>query len=172
MNHDDFWKIIESCKKPNDDYCEEQIWLIKENLMQLPLTDVVEFARILDDYCAQAYNNRLWAAAYLLNGGASDDGFFYFRCWVIAQGKEVFQNALAQPDSLAEVDFTVDPQAEDLLYVARAVYAARTDQEFPFQFRESFDLELAEADFEWDEDSVEAQFPRIVAKINSTASSE
>lgn len=43
-----------------------------------------------------------WAAAYVINGGCSDDGFEYFRGWLITQGREVFQQALSDADSLAD----------------------------------------------------------------------
>lgn len=39
-----------------------------------------------------------------MHGGCSDDSFDYFRGWLTAQGKEVFLNALADPDSLAGVE--------------------------------------------------------------------
>ena len=45
----------------------------------------------------------LWGAAYLINGGCSDDGFDHFRGWLMTQGREVFARAVAEPDSLAEL---------------------------------------------------------------------
>ncbi|WP_342210876.1 LysR family transcriptional regulator [Streptomyces sp. DH-12] len=45
----------------------------------------------------------LWAAAYVINGGCSDDGFDYFRGWLIAQGREVFERAVARPGALADL---------------------------------------------------------------------
>ena len=48
--------------------------------------------------------------AFIVNGGASDDGFDYFRGWLIAQGREVFEGTLAKPDSLADV--IDDPDSE------------------------------------------------------------
>lgn len=50
-----------------------------------------------------AYTTDLWAAAYLINGGASDDGFYYFRCWLIGMGRDIYGMALADPDTLADV---------------------------------------------------------------------
>ena len=48
----------------------------------------------------RAYRQELWGAAYLINGGCSDDGFVYFLGWLIAQGRDVYQAALPDPDSL------------------------------------------------------------------------
>jgi len=39
----------------------------------------------------------------LINGGCSDDGFFYFRAWLISRGQKVYDAALQNPDSLAKV---------------------------------------------------------------------
>lgn len=36
----------------------------------------------------KTYDWDLWGAAYLINGGASDDGFDYFRGWLLSQGSE------------------------------------------------------------------------------------
>ena len=52
---------------------------------------------------AEAYRWDLWAAAYLIQGGCSDDGFEYFCDWLISLGKHRFEAALRNPDSLAEV---------------------------------------------------------------------
>jgi hypothetical protein len=42
-----------------------------------------------------------WAAAYLIGGGCSDDGFIDFRAGLIAQGHAWYEMAVASPDSLA-----------------------------------------------------------------------
>jgi len=47
------------------------------------------------------YRYDLWAAAYLIGGGCSDDGFIDFRAGLIAQGRDWYQKAAASPDSLA-----------------------------------------------------------------------
>ena len=53
-------------------------------------------------YMDLAYQYGLWTAANVMErGGCSDDGFMDFRAWLVAQGKEVYLAALADPDSLA-----------------------------------------------------------------------
>jgi hypothetical protein len=51
---------------------------------------------------AESYRWDLWGAAYLINGGCSDDGFDYFRGWLLSQGRAIWQATLADPDSLAD----------------------------------------------------------------------
>jgi hypothetical protein len=43
------------------------------------------------------------AAAHPSDGGRSDDCFDYFRGWLIAQGREVLEHVVADPDALAEL---------------------------------------------------------------------
>jgi hypothetical protein len=69
-----------------------------------------------------AYRWDLWAAAYVINGGASDDGFEYFLGWLMAQGRTRWEATLADPDSLADIvdADTGDLDGEELLYIALA----------------------------------------------------
>ncbi|MBB6566504.1 hypothetical protein HNR71_002141 [Kribbella sandramycini] len=57
-----------------------------ELLSALPAAEIAALAQPLWELRATSYNWRLWHAAYLINGGCSDDGFEYFRGWLIAQG--------------------------------------------------------------------------------------
>ena len=67
-----------------------------------------------------AYRWDLWAAAYLINGGCSDDGFDYFRGWLLAQGRRIWEEALADPDSLA----ALFPDGADDVYESEDMRAA------------------------------------------------
>jgi len=116
---------------------------------------------------ARAYTNDLWGAAYLINGGASDDGFYYFRCWLLGLGRDAYEAAVADPDSLADV---VDPDDGDL-HEAETYGAARQawmdvagadeDDAYP-EPREPEDLVGDEWDFD-DEDEVRRRLPRLAA---------
>lgn len=86
----------------------------------------------------RSYSWKLWGAANLANGGASDDGFEYFRCWLIAKGRKTFERVVADPDALADVlapDHQDILEFEDFAYVARKTWAAKTGRdwnEMPF----------------------------------------
>lgn len=60
------------------------------------------FATGLVETMERANRWDLWGAGYVIHGGMSDDSFAYFRTWLIGQGRGVFDQALADPDSLAE----------------------------------------------------------------------
>jgi Protein of unknown function (DUF4240) len=66
------------------------------------VSDVLDYHHIHSWLMAQFYRLALWGAAYLINGGCSDDGFDYFRGWLLSQGHATWQAALADPDSLAD----------------------------------------------------------------------
>jgi len=48
------------------------------------------------------YRWNVWAAAFLIAGGCSDDSFIDFRAGLIAQGRDWYQKVEASPDSLAD----------------------------------------------------------------------
>ncbi|MFJ6725682.1 MULTISPECIES: DUF4240 domain-containing protein [unclassified Streptomyces] len=54
-----------------------------------------------------AYHYPLWNAAYLIEGGCGDDGFMDFRDGLALQGRAVFERAVADPDSLADLPLVV-----------------------------------------------------------------
>jgi hypothetical protein len=63
------------------------------------------------------------------NGGASDDGFEYFRCWLISRGPGVFDKLMADPDSLADILASGVKEVlefEDFGYVAAEVWGEKT----------------------------------------------
>lgn len=127
-----FWHMIERAKAEGNGDCEQQAQLLQQRLAQLPPEEIQSFDRLLLQVMDQSYNDDIWAAAYLINDGCSDDGFEYFRGWLIAQGEAIFYAALQDPDSLAEiVALSNDYECEALLYVAMDAYEARTGKEMP-----------------------------------------
>ena len=56
----------------------------------------------------------------MLKGGCSDDGFEYFRGWLLSRGRKVYEAAMRNPDSLVrQADDSRDNyELESMLYVA------------------------------------------------------
>jgi hypothetical protein len=120
MNTKQFWAIIAEANQkarnaPADDWEKSMIAALTEAFMQLEPADIVAWQHIFNEYQNLSYKDKLWAAAYLIDGGCSDDGFDYFRAWLTAQGEEVFMAALKSPDSLANVNAA----REDRIYFER-----------------------------------------------------
>jgi hypothetical protein len=97
-----FWDIIAFCCRPGAS-AREWHFALKGEVPRLGPNDIVAFGHQFDTLTSAAYTFELWQAAYFINGGASDDGFYYFRCWLVGMGKAVYESALANPDSLADV---------------------------------------------------------------------
>ena len=163
MDTKQFWTMVEEAKQNSREDGEEQVALIQVELQKMSDEDIASFNRILYNMLERAYTNDLWAAAYIINGGASDDGFEYFRCWLIAQGKAVFAEALNDPQSLVAVAVADESELESLLYVAALAYEEKTGNELPAQAYPTQPSTLTGD--EWDEDTVDQKYPKLAAKF-------
>ena len=165
MDADRFWQIIEGAKSRTADG-EQQVDLILEQLRTLPAAEIVSFEVLYDEFRFRAYRWDLWGAAYIMNGGCSDDGFEYFRGWLISRGRAVYERALENPDSLA-TEF--DPERDDcelesLLYISQRAYEDVTGEPMPERGRDFPEL-VGER---WEEADLDAMFPRLTAREAST----
>ncbi len=173
-----FWRLIEEAKPKSDGDCEEQCYeqaeRLKKSLLLLTAEDVAAFDRIFDQYRKAAYRWDLWGAAVLINGGASDDGFEYFRWWLIGQGREMFEAAVAEPDNLADLItddiFWGDGQreCEAIAYVAAEVYEKKTGRELPY---EEYKPEPSDpVGVKWKDEDLDGLYPKITARRLESAS--
>lgn len=125
MTPDRFWNLIDGTA-PFSKNPDEQLEALAGSLRQLSLVDVVAFDTAFTRAMGESYSWDLWGAAYVVHGGLSDDGFDDFRAWLISKGRAVFERALADPDSLADLDVSlVDGvmQFQLFAYVAANVWA-------------------------------------------------
>ena len=131
---DQFWKVIELSRADDQD---AQLAKLKAELGQLTPAQISQFAATMDYLLNDSYSWDLWGAAYVTMCGASDDSFEYFRVWMIAQGRDFFEQAQRDPDMLADlipVNFSSYPDFELLAYVASEVWQEKTgEEEFPTQ---------------------------------------
>ncbi|MGY0486949.1 DUF4240 domain-containing protein [Streptomyces sp. WG-D5] len=130
MDETEFWEIVDSTREAAGGDPEDHAELLVERLLRTDPDSVLDFARHFEFRYNRAYRWDLWGAAWVLLGGASDDAFDYFRCWLIGQGREVFEGALHDPDSLAELlddfDDEVDGDGEEIGYAADEAYEQLT----------------------------------------------
>ncbi|MFG2641464.1 DUF4240 domain-containing protein [Streptomyces sp. NPDC048370] len=135
MDETEFWEIIDSTREAAEGDPEEHADLLVERLLQLDPDSVLDFARHFEARYNRAYRWDLWGAAAVLLEGASDDAFDYFRCWLIGQGREVFEGAVHDPDALAELledfDEEIDGDGEELGFAADEAYEQLTGAEAP-----------------------------------------
>lgn len=129
MSKDVFWGLITEAKKECGQDMDASLKWLKKKLIALGPQQAQDFHDILHGY--QELSNRygLWTAASLMcENGCSDDGFTDFRAWLIAQGKEVYLAALADPDSLADVEPYGGCQFELLTYAGSYALEVITGQ--------------------------------------------
>jgi hypothetical protein len=126
MDETEFWQLVDATRETAEGDPEEQADLLVERLVQLDPISVLDFARHFESRYNRAYRWDLWGAAWVLLDGASDDAFDFFRCWLIGQGREVFEGAMHDPDTLAELlddfDEEIDGDGEELGYAADEAY--------------------------------------------------
>lgn len=96
-----FWKIVESVRGEDGDSDHAKRLVAK--LRKLPASDIVSFAVNFHGLHDAAHRGDVWAAGLLLNHGhATDDGFQYFRNWLISRGRAIYAAALKNADSLSK----------------------------------------------------------------------
>jgi hypothetical protein len=127
MTEDQFWDLIESTNELGE---KEQLSALRANLEKLSIEEVEAFETVFCEQMNRSYSWDLWGAAYLINDGASEEGFHYFRLALIAKGRAVFEEAVADPDSLADIlaPGDGDLEFEEFAYVARRVWSGKTGQ--------------------------------------------
>jgi len=134
MNIDTFWNLIDITRNASGGNIPKQSDLLIEALAQGSVDEIFAFEKIMDDLMDNAYDAALWDAAYIIGCGCGDDGFKDFRGWLIAQGKVVYEKALADPESLVDlIEINQDAQEGALLYVAITAYEQKTGREMPIR---------------------------------------
>ena len=127
INKDSFWKLIQSAKETCGQDMDAMMDFLKDRLVSMGPEQAQNFHDILHAYEDLADKFGLWDAAGVMKGyGCSDDGFIDFRAWLIAQGRDIYLSALADPDSLAEVIPYGDCCFETLSYVGDHAYEQLT----------------------------------------------
>jgi hypothetical protein len=123
MTIDQFWKIIEDVHRESGTDIDRRFEVLEAELGNLSLVEVQSFDMHFTDCLDRAFTWELWGAAYVISGAWSDDGFWDFRSTLITYGREIFELALNEPDSLAALDAELGTnlQVEGLQYIAREV---------------------------------------------------
>ncbi|MFF0213326.1 DUF4240 domain-containing protein [Streptomyces vinaceus] len=170
MDKQTFWKLIDAAR--TDAGPDRVAARASELLARCPEAEIAAAQQVLWDLLAESYRSPLWAAAYVINGGCSDDGFDYFRGWLLTQGEEAFARALADPDSLADHPAVREAAAqglelwdEEALSIAWTAYESATGRELP---SDSFTISYPALDPSWDFDfddtkETAARLPRLSA---------
>lgn len=167
-----FWEIIDNSLKSTNNESNQIEFLITE-IEKLTPKEIIGFRLRTDKLLYDTYNSEMWCAGYIMNGGCSDDGFEYFRNWIISRGKEVYYSAKENPDNLISeyVEGKEYYDLEDFWYVALTAFNNRTGKHLYDYISEDFktneqNYQLFE--FNWEEDNPESMksiCPRLFEKM-------
>lgn len=157
-----FWEIISKAKSlsNNDIYLRPES--LKQVLSTLSPVDIESFNVEYRQKLVETYRWDLWGAAYLINGGCSDDGFDYFRDFLISEGEQIYKQALENPDSLAELEYEDEIELEDFRYAIDDAYTEKTGASLPQPNLQQPDNPTGES---WDEDELPQLFPKLAGKF-------
>ncbi|WP_199826355.1 DUF4240 domain-containing protein [Streptomyces sp. SBT349] len=171
MDETDFWDIIDSTRREAGGDPDVHADALVERLAGLDPEAVTDFARHFEARFARAGRWDLWGAAWVLLGSAGDDTFENFRCWLIGQGRGLFEGALADPDALAgllpgDFDPRTEGEAEELGYAAYDAYEQLTGEQLPGlgMPQPQPEPEGERPDFE-DDAALAAAYPRLWARF-------
>lgn len=170
MDEDGFWRLVDEVWAGEANITPGVLDRLTARLERLSYDEVDQCLRWFDVAHRQAYTWDLWAAGSLIQDSMGDDGFTDFRSWVIAHGRTVFEGALADPDTLADLHWRND--LEDMGLAEH--YAARIVDEWSTRHRHDPETgywqapqeqptgeEFPEDDDEW----FAARFPRLWAAV-------
>lgn len=126
MTIDAFWNLVADLPVEGAEIA------LKQRLTGLPPEDLIAFDRHFTEQFFRAYDWKLWNAAYIIRGGCSDDSFMDFRYGLISRGRKVFESALEEPDTLADVvEKGEDLRNQAFASVAQDLYEEKTGHEMP-----------------------------------------
>ena len=176
MDEEQFWAIVQTAVDEAGNDEDEYLEVVKRELSKLSLKEMIGFRLRTDKLLYDSYTSEMWCAGYLMNGGCSDDGFEYFRLWVISRGRKVYEAAMANPDNLidyidddAEMDFF---EFELFWYVALEAFEEAVDADL-YDYIDDENFKTCEGnypnfEFNWEEDEPESMqklCPRLFEKF-------
>lgn len=127
MDKDRFWYIIASVNSEVDRNDKNAVLrLTEEKLYQLPSAEIAQWYAIYDAVHNEADKKELWDACSKCGAHYTDDGFCYFRAWLISQGQEVYDVVLSDPAAVSlYIDDPAAAEFEGYGYVSWRAYAEK-----------------------------------------------
>ncbi|MFH0517474.1 DUF4240 domain-containing protein [Streptomyces sp. M41] len=180
MYIDRFWDIIESARSSAAASGRLFDEVLVDLLVGCTPQEILEYAEQFDEVHDALYRWDVWAAAYLIGGGCSDDSFMDFRAGVIALGRDWYERTALDPDSLAEHPAVIEAATahldealfyEDVNYAASGAFERLTGNPDAFyeawaEYRSADEQDSDAADmgedFDFDDaDEMRRRLPRL-----------
>jgi hypothetical protein len=164
MDQAQFWSLIGATRggDPTMDGPRFADALAKR-LAELPAGDIEAFEKVWREKSIESYRWDLWGAAYVINGGCSDDCFDYFRDFLISMGRDAYDAALRDPETLVDLPPQLEVEWEGPGYATAEAYEKVTGgSALP---RSGPRQPVAPAGEEWTEDELPDRYPLLARKF-------
>lgn len=129
MDESEFWTLVETARSAATPTDEALVELLEGRSLE----DLVAFQRRFDSVTDRVHRWDVWAAAYLIGGGCSDDAFGDFKAGLVALGSDWFERVAAGADELASHPLVIEAaesqDAAELLFDENFGFAASTAAE-------------------------------------------
>ncbi len=168
MNKKVFWEIIEQSKEESENF-SHQVKLLISKLSQLEESRIISFEYRLREVISELARYNIMAVAKIVNDYVSDDSFLYFRCRLIAEGKEFLYKVIENPDIIAEYDIQdLELGGEEMLYIADHAFIKKfgedTEKELPrdvaFDYLNYDGFEEIKGE-DWKEEDLPVKYPEL-----------
>ena len=103
MDLDEFWRVIAASRESGASSVEELTEALTALLVGRSRDDLIVFGAIFLQQSARAHRDDLWAAGGLIAGHLGDSAFMAFTPWLVSLGRDRFERAIHDPDSLADL---------------------------------------------------------------------
>ena len=160
MDKTRFWQLIEATYNDDEGFHNDNL---KAKLIELGTEQVVAFGEIYDGYLAPTYRWDLWAVAYIINGGCSDDCFEDFRSMLIRRGREFYTAMMADPEAAAlRFNFRNEDFYQMFSYCIPEAYEELTKTEMPDS---KVEFHSEPTGYDWREEELPKLYPRLSEKF-------
>lgn len=164
MKDEQFWNLIERSREGAEE-CDAQAAKLVDLLAALEADEIIAFDRIWARKYSAAYRWDLWAVAYIINGGCSDDAFMDFRSWLLARGQARYEAALQNPERAADgVEPDEYAECEEIGYAPSTAYERKTGEKMPDDADYPLDADEPAGE-NWNEDDLPALYPALCERF-------
>lgn len=156
-----FWEIIEVSFASEEG---DPLDVLVNHLEAFSKSSILSFERILRKKLGELYDNNLWAVAFISKHGCSDDGFTYFRAWVISRGRQFFEAVVKDPSfAVKDMEKGEKMECEELLYAANTAYENTAGEPLWSKVSQS-EVKLKGKD--WKEEDLPKLYPELCQRFD------
>ena len=131
MDENTVWDLIAECgptKVSLADRCEK----LKQILKAFKPASIAKFNKLMFEIMGRANRFDVFAVATIILGSASEDAFNSFRAWLVFHGRETFELALSDPESIGKLAKVGDDcDGDELLEAVDDAYLEVKGEELP-----------------------------------------